>query len=462
MSKLKIPHTYVILVIILIFVTLLTYVLPSGAYDRVEDPATGRMIAVQGTYHFTEAEPITPFNMIMAIPRGMIEAADIIFFIFFAYGLVYMLIKSGAFYGAVGTLLKSYSGKEKFIIPLFVFVFSLAGTTVGIYEEFYGLIPVFVGIGIAMGYDGLVGGAIVILGMATGFAAGTTNPFTVGVAQGIAGLPLMSGLYYRIIVYLVFITVAIIYLMRYAAKVKADPSKSIVKDIDFGNLKGMSQEELYSLPFNTKHKIQIGLFVLTIAIMVFGTLQLGWYLDELATLFIIMMVVVGLVAGFNLSDICQYFIEAVREIIFGALVVGVARSLTVVMQDASIVDTIVFYMSGALANMSLYASAFGMLIFQNILNFFIPSGSGQAAVSMPLMTPVADSIGLNRQIAVLAFQFGDGFSNMFWPTACALECGLMGIPLNKWYKFIAPLFGIMLIFQFIFIAIAVFINYGPF
>lgn len=461
-KKLKMPHTYVILVIMLLLVTALSWFIPSGEYDRIEDPETERIIVVDGSYHAVEKEYVTPFQAVGAIAEGMVESSDIIFFILFAYGMVYMLIKSGAFFGGIAQVLRIFKGKEKIMLPVLMVLFAIAGSTVGISEEFYGIIPVFVGIGIAMGYDGLVGGSIICLSMAVGFSANTTNPFSIGIAQSLAGLPMMSGMLYRIIIFIVFTGLSIFYVMNYAEKVRKNPELSLVKDVDFGHLKGMSREEMNKLPFTNRHKILLGIFVMSIVIMVLGTILGGWYLRELSALFIIMMVIIGLVAGFSLNEICENFLESVGEIIFGALVVGFARSIMVVMTEANIIDSIVFYMSEILIKLPKYLAAIGMLIFQNLLNFFITSNSGQAAVSIPLMTPIGDMIGLTRQTTVLAYTFGAGFSDIFWPTGCAVMCGLMGVPMNKWYRFITPLFLMMFVLEIIFLMLAVSFGYGPF
>lgn len=458
--RFHIPHTYVIIGIILLFVTALTWLIPAGEYNRVVDPVTNSTVVVNDSFHFVPQTPVNPFRMVMAIGDGMVDASNIIFFIFFAYGFVYLLIKTGAFYGSIGALSRRMKGSEAMIFPVFMAMFGICGSTFGMYEETYGLIPAFIGIAIALGYDGLVGGACVVLGVATGFAAATLNPFTIGIAQGIAQVPIGSGAWFRVICLILFEGLAIWYVMRYAKKVKEDPSRSIVKDVEFNIKEGMTKDRMEGLPFTVKHKIIMLLFLVTIVILIYGTSQLGWYLSQLSALFLIMMIVVGLIGGFGLSQICKFFVEAVSEVIFGALVVGVARSLTIVMTEGNIIDTIVYYMASGLRHVNRSVAAVGMVLVQNLLNFFIPSGSGQAAVSMPIMSPLADAIGLNRQIAVLAFQFGDGFSNLFWPTAVATECGLMGIPIEKWYKFMGPLFGIMVLLQIVMIIIATMINYS--
>ncbi len=456
---LAVPHTYVIIGIILILVTLLTYIVPAGQYDRVMDEETGYEIIVNGSYHHVDQTPVGPFKMVQALANGMADASDIIFFCFFAYGLVYMLIKTGAFYGGIGALQRLMGGSQVLVFPVFMIFFGICGSTFGMYEEVYGLLPAFIGIAIAMGYDGLVGGAAVVLGVVTGFSAATLNPFTIGIAQGVAGLPIGSGVWFRIICLVLFEALAIWYLMRYARKVKKDPSLSVVKDVHFHTEEGMSKEKMAQLPFTIRHKIIILVFVATIVLLVYGTTQYGWYLSELSALFIISMFVVGLIGGFGPSEICKKFVEAAGEILFGAVVIGVARSLVLVMNDGNIIDSLVYYLSSALGNLPKGIAAVGMVIVQNILNFFIPSGSGQAAVSMPIMAALADSIGMERQVAVLAFQFGDGFSNMFWPTVIATECGIMGIPLQKWYKFMWPLFIMMFALQLVLIMIATGIGY---
>ena len=235
-KKFQVPHTYVIIGILLAIITILTYIVPAGSFDRIEDAELGRTMVVQGSFKFIEQSPVSPFRMFMAIVEGMVSASDIIFFIFFAYGFVFLLIKTGAFYGSMGALIKKFKGKEAFILPFFMIMFGICGSTFGLYEEVYGLLPAFIGIAIALGYDGLVGGAAVVLGTVTGFAAATLNPFSIGIAQGIAGLPIGSGIGFRIICFIVFQGTAILYLMHYAKKVKANPEASIVEGGDFKNL----------------------------------------------------------------------------------------------------------------------------------------------------------------------------------------------------------------------------------
>jgi uncharacterized ion transporter superfamily protein YfcC len=456
----KNPHTYVILFFVLIFVTISTYIIPAGEYDMAEDEESGRSIAVQGTYHAVEQTPIGPFRMVMAIQEGMIEGADIIFLIFFAYGAVSMLSKIGAFYGGIGKLLAVFGKNDKALFVAIMVICAIGGSTYGMWEEIYGLIPAFVAIGIAMGYDGLAGGAVLVLGVGTGFAAATTNPFTIGVAQGIAEVPINSGLFYRCVIFVCYLGVTIWYFLRYVNKIKRDPDASLVKGLRFTTNDAMSRDALMALPFNGRHKLAVAVFAGGVVMLVIGTLKLGWYLNEMAALFIIMMILIGLIGRLSLGEIADTFIKSCGDMAFGAFVVGMARSIAIVMGEGHIIHSVIYYLSEWVSGASHMASAIGMLIVQNIVNFFIPSGSGQAAATMPLMAPLADNLGLPRQIAVLAYQFGDGFSNLFWPTAVATECAIMRIPIDRWYKFIAPLFGIWFVLQVAFMAIAVLIGYN--
>lgn len=451
-QTIKMPHTYVILTIILLTVVALTYIIPAGEYDRILDPVSNKMLVIPGSFHYTEGIRPGFFDIFLALQRGYVSAADILFLIIFAYGYVYVLIDNGTLSSLIHFLIAAMGKRTYLIIPVSMLAFGILGSTMGIYEEVYGMVPVFVGIAVALGYDVVVGGAIVFVGIATGFAAATTNPFSIGIAQSIAGVPMFSGLAYRIVIFIVFQAVSIIYVMWYAKRVKRNPEKSVL----FG-------EKLDTLPVHTieseamsvRQKICLGLFVFTIGFLLYGTMELGWYIDELAAMFLMMMIITGVVGGYGATKICQTFIKSTQSMVSSMLVVGFTRGILLTMQDAMISDTIVYYLSGLLKGHSQYFSSVGMLAIQNVINLFITGSSSQATITMPIMTPVADIVGVSRQTAVLAYHFGDGFSNMFWPTACALECGLMGVPINKWYKFMTPLFGIMMVLQVIFILISV-------
>lgn len=451
----KMPHSYVIIFFIIVLVAILGNIIPAGEFNRVLDQTTGKEIVVSGSFHYVDKVGVSFLGMFMAIHQGFVDAADIIFFIVFAYGFVYMLVKNGTFDAAIGALAKNLGNKIELMIPVGMILCGILGSTMGIYEETYGLLPVFISMAMALGYDAIVGGSIIYIGVAVGFAAATTNPFTIGVAQPIAGVELYSGMSFRILCFVVFMAASIAYVWRYSRKVKADPTKSIMYGVDYENKHQSSSEEILNRKFEPVHKISCLIFVGTVVAMLVGTLNYGWYINELAALFCIVMILTGIVSGFGANKTAEYFVEAAKDVMFGAMIVGLSRAIPVVMEDAKIIDTIVNWLANMLSGFTGYLSGFGMLFVQNIINFFIPSGAGQATVTMPIMAPVAELVGLSKQVAVLAYQFGDGFSNIFWPTSVFMMCGIMGIPINKWYKFITPLFGVLVILQFILLAAAI-------
>ncbi len=454
----KVPHTFVLLFALIIVAVIGSYIIPAGEFDRAKDPNSGRTVVVPGTFHKVDQNPQSFFDTFIAVQKGSIDAADVVFFVFFVYASFYIVLQTGALHSFIGWLLKTLKGKEIVLIPVFMYVFALGGSVFGMYEETFGFIPLFVGLAIAMGYDALVGMSMVSMAVAMGFAAAFMNPFTVGVAQKVAELPLFSGMTFRIIVWFTFVTMAVVYTLVYAHKIKKDPSKSILKGMDMGAL-ALNHDELVQKKFTLRDKIILWWVVIIIGLLVWGVIVKGWYFDELAGLFIIMGVAAGFMAGWGPSKIAVTFLEGCKDIVFGALVVGLSRGILIVMREAKIIDTIINGMAQPLSYLPKWLAAEGMLIVQTLINFFIPSGSGQAATTMPIMAPLSDLLGITRQTAVLAFQFGDGFSNILWPTtALPVICSIAKVPIDKWWKYFVPFFGWLLLAQAIFMAIAVAVN----
>lgn len=458
-ERIKMPHTYVILITILVAMTILTHLIPAGEYQRMEDPVSGKLIVVPGSFEFIDIKAPGFFDIFLSLQRGYVDAANIMFLIIFAFGFVHVLVKNGTMDAALGTLVRLVGKKVQLMIPITMIVLGILSSTMGIFEEVYGLFPVFVGIALALGYDVVVGGSIVYLGVAIGYAAGTFNPYNVGIAQDVAGVTMFSGLGLRVAVLIVFELAAILYIMNYARRVKADPTKSVMYGVESELIQKKSLEELTGAKMNGRQKICLAIFFITLGSLLYGTTQLGWYIDEIAAMFLMMMIFAGIASGYSATEICKTFIESTRSMVSSMLIVGFTRGILLVMKNGMISDTIVYYLVSMLSGASKYIAAYGMLILQNIIKFFITGSSSQATITMPIMAPTAELIGLSKQIAVLAYQFGNGFAEMFWPTSCALGCGLMGVPINKWYKFITPLFGIVLVLEFVFITIAVAIGY---
>jgi uncharacterized ion transporter superfamily protein YfcC len=455
----KLPHIFVLLVGIIIFCALASWILPAGEFDRVKN-AAGRTVAVAGTYHTVEPTPVGPFLMVKSIYGGMVDAAPVLFFVFIAYASISVLISTGAFNGLVAGLLKVLEGKSRVaVIPIFILILGIASSTIGIFEEALPFVPIFVGIAIAMGYDAIVGMAIVGLGVGLGYSGAAMNPFTVGIAQSIAELPPMSGAGYRIVCHLSMIAVASLYTIRYALKVQADPTKSFVYGEDFSRL-AMDEKTLAEHPFGTREKLVLLTFIAGIVSIVYGAKVHGWYFEEICAVFLLMAAVSAAVMGWGPNLFAEKMAAGLTDITMACMMIGLARGILVVLREGHIIDTVVYGMSLPLAGLSNWVAAEAMLVMQTLLNFLIPSGSGQAATSMPIMTPLADLLGVSRQVAVLAFQFGDGISNILWPTAFApVIAGLAGVKIETWWRWFVPLFMWILLTQMALLAVGVWIGW---
>lgn len=458
--KSRVPHTFVLLFFLIVVAAIGTYVLPAGQFEREADPNTGRTIVVAGTYDHVDPSPVGFFDTFIAIQKGMVNAGDVVFFVFLIYASFYVVLQTGALHSLIGFLLRVFEGKEGLIIPIFMYFFALCGSVFGMYEETYGFIPLFVGLAVAMGYDAIVGVSMVSLGVAMGFAAAFMNPFTVGLAQKFAELPLFSGLGYRIVSWFVLTSMAVLWTLRYASKIKKDPTKSIMYGVDMGSL-ALNHDELINRHFRNREKVILIVVVSTVGFLIWGVITRGWYINELAGLFLIMGITAGVIAGWGPNKIALTFLEGCRDIVFGALVIGLSRGILIVMQEGNIIDTVIYGMAQPLSVFPTWVAAEGMLIVQTLINFFIPSGSGQAATTMPIMAPLSDLLEIKRQVAVLAYQYGDGFSNLLWPTASIpVICSIAKVPIERWWRYYVPFFLILLPVQMIFLAIAVMIGYS--
>ena len=461
-KKFKVPHVFIILFLIIVLCTILTWIVPAGAFDYVENDQ-GRSVAVAGTWHEVDPTPVGPLRMFELIYEGMVNAADIAFLVFITFASVTFVIKSGAFDGAVAVLLKIFKGKTSLItIPIFMALIGLGSSTIGMFEEWLPFIPVFAAVYTGMGYDALVGLAVVAFGAGIGYSGAMMNPFTVGVAQGIAEVTYMSGSGFRIMCHAVMLVVGAAFIMRYASKVKDDEKNSylygtVVQDLTTSE----NAADVENLKFGIQQKLVLLDLVAAIAVVVTGVIKAGWYFSQICAVFIIMAIIAAIIMRWNLNKIGEMFAAGFTEATTAAMMVGIARGVKMVLTEGGIIDTVVNALTVPLSHLPAALSGVAMLIMQTILNFFIPSGSGQAAVSMPIMAPMADLLGLSRDVAVLAYQFGDGLSNIIWPTAfAAVVAGLAGVPLDKWWKLAFKLFGILIVVQAILMVVAVATGFG--
>ena len=455
----RIPNAYVIMLVLALFCAILTYIIPAGSFDMIE--VNGRSIIDPSSFKLVENTPVGIIDFLSAIPKGMIEASSIIFFIMLIGGSFYIIQETGAVEACIGSLAKKFAGKELWLITIIMLAFSFGGAVVGMAEETLVFIPLLISLAIALGFDSITGAAMVCMGASAGFTGSFMNPFTIGVAQGIAGLPLFSGWELRIFAYVAFVSVAIIFVLLYARKIKKEPELSLVYELD-KTREDLVIHEMHN--FGIREKLIMIVFGITIVVMLYGVVKLGWYFNEMGGLFIGMAIVVTIIAKKSINWFGETLGKGFANIATGALLVGFARMIVVVLNDGQIMDSILHYSAQGLGNLPSQVTASGMYVFQSLLNFLVPSGSGQAAVSMPIMAPLADMVGVTRQTAVLAYQFGDGISNYFSPTSGLLMAGLaMGnIPWTKWAKWVLPLIGMFYIVGLVFVIIAQTISYGPF
>jgi len=425
----------------IVFAHLLSYFVTQGQFDRVPFPDNpDRMMVVAGTYHTVAAgDQVTlpPWHFLIGITKGLADAQDIIFLIFIVGGVIEILRRSGAIDAALHRSVATLGHSPWILIVGCFAMFSLGSYTIGMGEEYVPLIPIIVTMSLAMRMDAVVAMGMVWIPYGIGWGCAGINPFGVLIAQNIAGVPLTSGWGFRLAIMFAFLALGFHHLYRYAMKVQRDPAQSLVADVDYSN--GFEAPE--DIELTGRHVAILVLFLGGLAVFVWGAASHGWYIDELNAMFFAIGLLAAVVAGISPGETSRTFLEGAAKMTAPALIVGFARAIAIVLEDGQIIDTIVHSIAGLLEGLPADVSAEGMLIVQSICNFFIPSGSGQAFVTMPIMSPLATLTGVPQQTAVLAFQFGDGFTNMIVPTS-ALIMGALAlgkVPYVAWFRFVGPL-----------------------
>lgn len=450
----KIPHTFTIVFGLIVLAAVLTWVVPAGEYTRVVEG--GREVVLNDSFHRVDAAPQT-WQVFSALFNGFVDKADIIVFILMVGGAFWILNNSHAIDVGVMAFLRrvqrlsryklvSKLGVNNIIITLVMLLFSLFGAVFGMSEETIAFVVVFIPLAIQMGYDSIVGVCMCYVAAHVGFAGAMLNPFTIGIAQGIADLPLFSGLEYRFFCWVTLTVVGIAFVLWYAARVKAKPERSPVHKLDDYWRERASSTEQSTL--TVRHILILILLLLTIVALVVGVLAWGWYIAEISALFLAMGILAGIIDRQSADDIAKLFLAGCKDILSAALVVGLASGIIFILRDGHIMDTLLYGLSRSLAHTGEVTSLAVMYVFQTLLNIVMPSGSAKAALTMPIMTQFADLIGVSRQTTVLAFQFGDGFTNMLTPTSGVLigVLGIARIPYGTWlrwvWKFILALIAI--------------------
>lgn len=437
MKTIRVPHTLVLLFSMMVLAYIATWFLPAGLFDTTVNDH-GREVVVPGTYHVLEEQPELPvWTIFTAIPRALGEAQGIIFFLFLIGGSLAVIRSSGAIDAFLGKLLNRFAHRPALLIFMGMFAFMAGSSTIGMAEEYIPLVAILITLCVALRMDTVAAVGIMVVGYGIGYGTAVINPFTVLVAQGVAELPPTSGWWYRLALFAPFFAIGFHHVWKYARMVRANPENSLVHDVPEAQPPGAGE-----YPPLTGRRMAILLVTLVaLVIIVWGIAKYEWYFVELGAIFVALALVATFIAGQTLDHAAKTFIEGASELVGTALLIGFARSIELILTDAQVLHTIVNAMATPLTHVGAELSAVGMLVIQSILNFFIPSGSGQAYVTMPLMAPISDIVGVSRQVAVLAYQMGDGFMNMIVPTNAVLMgiLGMCGIPYDRWFRFIWPL-----------------------
>lgn len=528
----KVPHTYVIIFIIIVIAAILTWIIPGGEFDRkiVITDGIEREVIDQASFHFIENTPQT-WQIFSAIFDGFVDKADIIVFILIIGGAFWIMNESKSINVGIHSFLKftqrlekyrffNFLGMDNIIITLIMLVFSIFGATFGMSEETIAFIIIFVPLSISMGYDSITGVSMCFVGAGLGFAGALLNPFTIGIAQGISDLPLFSGIEYRFVCWIIINIIGISFVLRYTKKIKKNPTKSLVyKEDEYWRKKehlnnekltyhtpvmawitfaiiqiiliicsflypttlikaGNASATLPILPIlagmflisgiitlrKSVHFFVLNILVFTILILITGVMGYGWYIMKIATLFFVMGIFSGMAMSNSANTITKLFIEGVKDIIPAALVVGLAGGILMVLENGKIIDSMLYYMARSMDDFGKFASLSMMYVFQTLINIVIPSGSAKAALTMPMMSQFSDLIGVSRQATVMAFQFGDGFTNMITPTSPVLigVLGVAKIPYDKWVKWITPFMIILILLGFLLLIPTVYLNLNGF
>lgn len=435
-------NIYGLIFAIMIVMAVLTYILPAGQYDTVE--RDGRTYTVAGSYHTVPANPQGVGAVLTAPAKAFGDCADIIIFIFITGAIFTILERTGtvnAFILGTSYLFSKKDTLKKFFIPVSMLLFSLGGAVFGMEEETLIFIPLFIPLALSLGYDTAVGVSIPFLGAWVGFGSAFMNPFTVGISQGIAQLPLYSGIGYRLICWALCTAVVIGFVTWYGERVRKNPKKSITYEADREKRKHLHLNVLEKPKFTVSHILIAVVFALGMGTLVFGVAVWHWYIIEISGLFLGVGIVAAVIGRLSLNQTTDAIIDGARSMVSVSIMLALARAIVVIASDGRILDTVLNGIATGIGQMHPLAAAEGMFWAHSFINFFVASGSGQAVLTMPVMIPLADIIGVNPQTAILAYQFGEGWTNAIIPTApvTMAAIGMAGIPWLKWAKWNIPL-----------------------
>ena len=421
----KFPHPLALLTGCIALAAALTWVLPAGQFDRRHDDVTGREIVVAGTFHHVDARPVSPFGALVAIPKGMAEAGSVIFLVLLVGGAFVVVDKTGALRQVTGALAWRLRDRAILVIPVVALFFALGGVLENMAEEIIALVPVLLLLGGQLGFDAIVMVATSMGTAAVGAAFSPLNPFQVGIAQKLAQVPLLSGWQFRMVFLALALTIWIGATMRLAARTRVTPAVAPA---------GATE------PLGAHGALVLATVLTTFVVFIYGVMRLGWDFDQMSALFFLMGVTAGLVGGLGITGTCKAFAEGFASMAYAAALIGFARAIFVVLDQGHIIDTIVNGIFAPLDRLPVGVSALGMMTAQFGIHFPVPSVSGQAVLTMPVLVPLSDLIGLQRQTTVLSYQYGAGLGDLVTPTNGALMAILAaaGVGYGKWLKFAVP------------------------
>ena len=449
--RLSVPHPLVLLTACVILGAIASHVLPAGEYERHDDEVTGRSVVVAGTYHEVDPSPVSFFDAIVALPRGMADAAEVIFLVFLIGGAFTVVDETGALKRGVTSLIRSLRGRDLLVIPIVSLFFATGGVVENMQEEIIPLIPVLLILTRRLGFKPMVAVAMSAGAAFVGSAFSPINPFQVAIAQQLAELPLASGAAYRIAFLLIALAFWIGMTMRYARRTRGAPEGLDAGDSletgagDETGAVGHAGARGFADGTEGVRPADLGIFTLvlgTFAVVVVGMMRWHWGFNELSAAFFIMGVIVGLLSGMKIGGTAEAYVRGFRAMAYAGLLIGFARAIYVVLQDGRVVDTIVHAMFTPLEGLPVLASSIGMVAAQTAIHVPVPSVSGQAVLTMPLLVPLSDLLGMSRQVTVLAYQYGAGLCELLTPTNGALMAILAsaGIRYEDWIRHVLPLY----------------------
>ncbi|MBQ2424974.1 MAG: YfcC family protein [Lachnospiraceae bacterium] len=450
-KKFEIPTTCALLFMLLLFCAVLTWIIPAGAYDTEKVGNTNRVIA--GTYHVIESTPVGPWAAMMAVTGGFYKAAKLMIMIMFCGGAVEILEKSGAISAAFGKLASNKNMNVNLLVFILMAFMSIGGAAGVFANPVVALVPIGVILMKNLGYDAFAGFLLVYMGAYSGFNVGWANASTIGTAQPIAELPIFSGFSVRVILNVINFIICYFFTVKYMKTIKANPKKSLNYEEGLSvheYMGGGKAEDMTTATMTWQHTLSLIGLVAAIAAICVGSIKFGWSYDQMGATFFILAVASGLINGMGINGTTKVFIAGCAKMTNAAFIVGFANGVGIVLTNGQILNTIVHWLSIPMQSMGSVMGANFMFIANLLINFLIPSGSGQAAAVMPIMVPMADLAGITRQVAVQAFQFGDGFSNCLYPTAGTLM-GSLALAKTDWAKYakwLMPLLGCQIILSF--------------